>query len=41
MPLHGLRDLPVNCGMFGGMEQWGGKTGEELMLSSGGSTGKH
>lgn len=41
MPLHGLRDLRVNRGMFGGMERWGGETGEELKLSSGGSSGKH
>lgn len=41
MPLHGLRDLPVNWGMFGGMKRWGGETGEELKLSSGGSSGKH
>lgn len=40
MPLQGLRDLPVNRGMFGGMERWGGKK-EELKLSPGGSSGKH
>lgn len=40
MPLHGQRDLPVNPGMFVGMERWGGETGEELKLSTGGSTRK-
>ena len=41
MPLHGLRDLPVSRGMFVGMERLGGETGEELKLSSGGSSGNH
>lgn len=41
MPLHGQRDLPVNRGMFGGMEWWGGEKGDELKLSSGGSSGEH